>query len=265
MSIFAKVLSRAAAPGSTLAPLAQPKGSRGIARREEEELAQPLRRREEEEEAQPLRRQEEEEEAQPLRRQEEEEEAQPLRRQEEEEEAQPLRRQEEEEELAQPLRRQEEEEAQALRRQAEGVEEEEEALQTIRRAVPGGDESLEPDDAPTPEDTAMEPELPDMQALRREAAPQWGGASVPAEPFALAPNGPETPFDNLPPAPAFEPPAGPPLPSSASRFDPSRQRPTVTIDQIDVVIHEDAGQAGPSASPAADLGRTLRARYLGGL
>jgi hypothetical protein len=43
------------------------------------------------------------------------------------------------------------------------------------------------------------------------------------------------------------------------------ERPRVTIDQIDVVIHEDAVPATARTSTEADLGRAMKAKYLGGL
>jgi hypothetical protein len=43
------------------------------------------------------------------------------------------------------------------------------------------------------------------------------------------------------------------------------ERPRVIIDQIDVVIHEDAAAATAPASSTADLGRAVKAKYLGGL
>ena len=72
MSLFSKVIARAAIPGQPSIPKAQPKGAALTLRREasDEEMAEPLRR--EEEEMQPLRRtaaKEEEDTAQALRRQ----------------------------------------------------------------------------------------------------------------------------------------------------------------------------------------------------
>ena len=272
MSFFAKILSRAATPGFPQAPLAYPKGSSVLDRLDagEEELAQPLRRQqEEEEEIQTLRRQEEgEEEVQTLHRQEEEEEIQPLRRRAEEEEVQTSRRQEEE---VQPLRRQEEEEEiQPLLRQ------EEEEASPLRRVTPPEAEGLSAENSPQPDESASEPEMSAMQALRREATPTMPGmgtAALGTDSFTAPPPAPATPGLD---APGIQHPAShdmrtleaiaqdnfipaPHLTASASN------RPRVIIDQIDVVIHEDTAAAAAPASSTADLGRAVKAKYLGGL
>ncbi|MEP3846884.1 MAG: hypothetical protein ABJM43_16225 [Paracoccaceae bacterium] len=177
MSLFSKVIARAAIPGQPSIPTAQPKGAALTLRRAEadEEMAEPLRRQEDEMQtlrrtaskeedttAQALRRQEtDEEEMQPLRRaemSEEAEDAQALRRQDDnEEEMQRLRRSELDEEDAQPVRRTElaDEEAQALRRQ-----EEEEDAQPMRRTETGE----EPEDAQA---LRRQEEEEEMQPLRR--------------------------------------------------------------------------------------------------
>jgi hypothetical protein len=229
----------------------------------EEELAQPLRRQqEEEEEIQPLRRQEEEE-----------EEVQPLRRQEEEEEEiQPLRRQAEEKEEIQPLRRQaeEEEEVQTLHRQ----EEEEEETSPLRRVTPPEAEGLNAENSPQPDESASEPEPSAMMALRREATksmPGMGSAAVGTDSFTVTPPALAIPGLDAPgmqdPASHDRPTSEPiaqdsffPAPSKAAM---ASERPRVIIDQIDVVIHEDAATA--PASSTADLGRAVKAKYLGGL
>lgn len=304
MSLFGKILNRAAVPGIAAPAPAWPKGAAMPARRqvpqEDEEanplrraaLAPPLRRQEEgEEAAQPLRRQEEEEEAaQPLHRQEEEEETQPLRRQQEEEEAaQPLRRQEEEEEMAQPLRRQEEEEevaAQTLRRQQEEEEEaaaqplrrqeeEEETAQTLRRQEEE-EEAAQPlyraadpmiavpaEPLPATEDGPQE-DLPDMQALRRDAG---GSVGLPAG-AAHEAGAVDAPMMDMPQS---VPPDGSdwspssPTPAPTQAPDAASERPRVTIDQIDVVIQDDAA-AKPATGPSLnDLSRRFNALYLRGL
>lgn len=273
MSFFGTILNRAAVPGGNRTVAAVPKGMAFPLRRAEEDEpeAQPLRRAEpeteedlqtlrraeveEEEEAQALRRQDRDELAEPLRRAEDEEEAaqalrraedegkqvETLRRAEEEEEASPLRRAEEEEEDAQPLRRADEEEpdeAQALRRQGE----EEEDLQTLRRAG------------------TMEEEMPDepslAQALRRDVSgPAGPGAEAGAETRSAGIAVSDAPFLPEPAEQAFRP--APP---------PFSDRPRVTIDQIDVVIHEDAPKGGGGSDRGfADLRRRMRTTYLRGL
>ena len=217
---------------------------------------QTLRRQAEEEEepAQALRRQseEEEEEMQTLRRQAEEEEepVQALRRQEQEEEepAQALRRQEqeEEEESLQTLRRQTEEEEeeplQTLRRQSE---EEEEEMQALRRAA-AGPESLEPDKVPIPEETRDEAEPPTVTALHREAltTANSGMNDFAHGDFGLIDSGigihaGVTGLD-----------------STGDGFN----RPSVQIDQLDVLIHEPAKTGDSSRS--VDRSRSIRTRYL---
>jgi hypothetical protein len=146
---------------------------------------------------------------------------------------------EEEEEVAQPLypagdEVEVEEEAQALRRQDEEQPEEKE-LQAMRRAG------------------ALEEEIPEeprtAHALRREfPAPQWVGV----EPGAAV----HTPVVDAPFAPEPESPRVPPPP-------PGIEPPRVTIDQIDVVIHDDAPAPGTNADRgSADLGRRMRTNYL---
>ncbi len=228
MSLFGKILNRAAVPGTPAPAPAWPKGT-----------AMPLRRQEtDEERVSPLRppprtgavqRQEEEEAAQTLHRQDEEEEAQPLRRQDEDEEARTLRRQEE----------QEDQEMQALRRAGDPM-----------ASVPA-----EP--LPASED-GPEEELPDMRALRREA---------PA-PLSVANGAPGTepaPDRGPPPADIPAPPFATPPDAAWAPSAAAPERPRVTIDQIDVVIHEDAPGAAASGPTLADLSRRMNALYLRGL
>jgi len=221
---------------------------------EEEEALQTVRRAEgedeDEERAQALRRQEEEEEAlQTVRRSEQadEEQARALRRQEEEEEEEALqtvRRAEEEEEAAQPLRRdaggqekdqeqaQAQAQAQAIRRQ-----EEEEDLQAVRRMT-GDPASLDPDNSPFPEEMRDEPEPSALMALRREVA---------APPAATMPT---RPFD-----PGWSDGEGL-SPTAGDSF----ARPSVHIDQLDVLIEEPSGAASGAGAP--DRSRAIRTRYL---
>lgn len=212
---------------------------------EEEEPAQALRRQqEEEEELQTLRRAspEEEEQAQPVRRQEEEEEMQALHRvtQDEEEPVQALRR-EEEEQTAQPLCRQEdaeEEEVQALRRQEQ---EEEEAAQPLRREA-DSPANLNPENSPFPEEMRDEAELPTVSALRREVSAPPGNAGA---------------LPTLPIDPGMSLGEGLLPPSSA---DDTFTRPSVQIDQLDVLIQEPSTSAATAST--TDRSRAIRARYL---
>ncbi|MEM7505594.1 MAG: hypothetical protein AAF415_02525 [Pseudomonadota bacterium] len=171
-----------------------------------------------------MRRQEEEEELQTLRRQgEEEAEAQPLRRQEEEEALQTVRRKEEEEEL-QTLRRQEEEEAEA---------------QPLRR-MEAAPETLDPESSAMPAEIAQDPEPPIANPLRRDVAPSTPTPTT-AHPIEM----PGLDAGLMGPEPM-------PMPQSF-------ERPSVQIDQIDVMIHE-ADPASRTVQP--DRSRALRARYL---
>jgi hypothetical protein len=269
-------------------------GREGAARRsaglprqehEEEEEVQALRRQErEEEEAEGLQaarlarqatEEGEEEEAQALRRQEREEEepAQPLRRQEQEEEEglqaarlrrQPAEEEEEEEEEAQALLRRQEHEEEALQgerlaRQETGEEEEAE-LQALRRQGPDL-EGLDPETANKPEELAGEPEPPTALAVRRSEA---GPAPVaPVEPGPPPPGGdgrapfagPDAPLggpldlDLTPPGPVVETPP------------PGFTRPSVLIEQLDVLIHEPS-PARPGAGRRQERSRAVRARLL---
>ncbi len=289
MSLFSKVLSRAAVPGVAIGISAAPKGYVPPLRRaeppnedpealtlrrmeEEEEMAQPLHRVEgEEEAAQPLRRAEEEE-AQPLRRVEEEE-AQPLRRAEEEEEAaQPLRRAEEEEELQTLRRTEEEEEAQALHRaEVESGEEEvqalhrveaepEEEVQALRRAEEEEEEEMaQPLRRLDMQDEEMPKEPSPLQTLRRNTE---GQAVVPVTDAGKGGQ------DGAAPVPGFVADLADQgwMPDAPVASLP--ERPKVQIDQIDVVIHEDTPSTTGGASGdglSRDLARRLRSTYLRGL
>lgn len=304
MSLFSKVLSRAAAPGVATGIPAVPKGHVPHLRRaeapkedpeaqtlrrmeEEEEMAQPLRRVDgEEEEAQPLQRAEEEE-AQPLRRAEEEE-AQPLRRAEEEEAGQPLRRVETEEEELQTLRRtEEEEEAQALRRaeieseeeEAQAMhrveaepeeelqalrrteeEEEEEAVQPLRRQEEEEEEELaQPLRRLDTQDEEMPKEPSPLQTLRRNTEGQAVG------PVMDAGMGGQ---DKATPVPGFMADSADQGWTPDAPAAPPPERPRVQIDQVDVVIQEDAPRTtggGSGDGLSRDLARRLRSTYLRGL
>lgn len=262
MNFLSKILTRAAIPGVARAPLARPKGGSWLARLDvgEEDRAQALHRQEDEEELQTLRRQDEEDQdsLQPLRRQEEEEEnLQTLRRQEQEDEEslQPLRRQEEEEEeSAQPLRRQEQEE--------------EESAHALRRVTAPDAQQLTAENSPQPDDLDPEPAMPTLRALHREAlaaGPENTTAGTPA--FVDTTPGQEAPA--LPAAAWTDGSAS--IPEAQDHFIPAprsperaAERPRVVIDQIDVVIHEEAAAMAP-ASPTAALSRALKTKYLRGL
>ncbi len=254
---------------------------------EEEEEVRPLRRQAEEgeeEEARPLRlrreAEEEEEGVQALRRQAaEDEEAQPfrLRRQaEEEEEAQPLRRQEaenEETEEARPARlrreeQEEEEEVQALRRQAEPEEEAVQAWSVQRNARPD-DPDLDPANGPPADLPVTDEDEPNpLMALRREPAMSETGSGMSgAGGYEPAPAGHSPGLDE--PAGAgeaqesFEPHSL--VPGSLSSLVggpgalPAGTGHDVVIEQVDVLIHE---QAAAPAPPFSDRRRIMRARYL---
>lgn len=243
--------------------------ARQTLRRQAEEAAEqdvaPLRRQEgeEEESVAALRRQEEdgEEAVAPLRRQsgdEEEGDVAPLRREaaaEEEPDAAPLRRQEAEEESeARPMRA-------TARRDAVPLED------TGQVAPPRSQAELEPDAEPPIEDMAGEREPSELQALHRDmptgpapaplgpAAPGEPSQSRPADGRSAEPIGYANP--RLPPIGD-----GTPFPPTATESiaveDP---RPTVTIDQLDVVIHEPAAPAERTTSPR-NRDRAIRARYL---
>ncbi len=300
MSLFSKVLSRAAVPGVVIGISAVPKGHVPPLRRaespnegpealtlrrmeEEEEMAQTLHRVEGEEEvAQSLRRAEEdaqplhrveEEEAQPLRRVEEED-AQSLQRAEEEEEAaQPLRRAEEEEEAAQPLHRaEEEEELQTLRR----AEEEEEAQALHRAEVESGEEeaqALHRVEAESEEEEEMVQPLRrlDMQdeEMPKEPSPlQTLRRSTEGQAVAPVTDAGMGGQDGAAPVPGFVADLADQgwMPDAPVASLP--ERPKVQIDQIDVVIHEDTPSTtggGSGDGLSRDLARRLRSTYLRGL
>ena len=244
---------------------AVPAATAGAVRRaysEEDEETQPVRRTagprqgEAEEAARPLRRGAKEDavDARPLLREAEEEDAlQNVRDAANEEEARPLRHgtdASEEDEEAWPLLRREEEELQTLRREAEPEEEE---MQPLRGAAGAPDEeqeealplrraamALSPGDEALPEEMRGEPE-PRLGPLRRtdgSDAPASGAPIPVADPGGWG--GREAPTETL------------------RQGDFSR--PTVQIDQIDVLIHEPAAPGGAGRAP--DRSRAIRARYL---
>jgi len=202
-----------------------------------------------------------------------------------------------EEETMQPLRRagaeaapsEEEEEVQAIRRAEAAPEgEEEEAVQAarfVRRAeeVPLDDtekplrqpfqSDLEPGATPPHPDLANEEEPSDLQALRRDVVPQSPPPGRSERPGHVIDGG-----EGQEPAAPYGPGYGDRFSQSGAAatfqardgqlFEPRRaastgaDRPQVIIDQLDVLIHEQAPSPRAAARPATDQGRMLRARYL---
>ncbi len=162
----------------------------------------------------------------------------------------------------------------AARQTGEVSEEEEETLQASRAPTA---EEMSPENATLPEETAGDPEPPDLRALRHSptaaAAPGVGAvpditpgalaeASESAADGAMPPATGEsaaTPSAWEPPMPFFEPrgiAAGPAEQPSGSR------QPRIQIDQLDVLIHEPSPATSPSPSSGALTRRAVRARYL---
>jgi hypothetical protein len=242
---------------------------------EDQPPAQPLRRQDgdpEEGDTQALHRQADtgqEEEAQPVRRKSgtDEEDALSLRRQEGDEpdeaaDAQALRRETQtgEDDDAQPLRRapvdppEEDSPAQPLRRDASvdagAGQEEDDSAQPVHRAPQG----LDPETAPFPEEMRGEEAARSSRAMRHEApaavAPV-GAASMSGELHA-----PDTLSD---PMPGFDQMPG----DMSDPVSEAFKRPTVNIDQLDVLIHEPGGpHAESSTGLIAARSRAIRARYL---
>jgi len=247
---------------------------------EGEEQVAPLRPQETSEDDQLafVRRQEtaeEDETMAPMRRQavEEEEAVQPLRRQakEEEEPIQAMRRQaqEEEEEAVQPLRRQaKEEEEKPIQAMRAIARQEEVPLEDTGQTVPPPtQESLEPGVVPVNQEFAGEEEPSTLQALHRNSLSM--SAQSPrqaAEPHAA----PEHPSVNRPLPETFSPYSslapdwsdGMGTSTTAPpNFGSDDQRPSVVIDQVDVLIHEAASPVDRSVSRRS-RDRAMRARYL---
>lgn len=284
MSLFNKVLNRAAISGMLTVPIAKPKGGAILNRTsdDEETSVAPMRRMEaeqgENETLQAISRQpEEEEQASPLQRiSDNDETVRSLHRMQEDEEetqVQSLRRQQDEveqEDTAQALRSENEgneEEAQAIHRQASPASDEQD-MQTLRRAVLEPSSDTERLNAMATSENIAEQELPDMQELRRdgqmsfpvvaaESSMSQADDPAPAE-HSLQSEAVPSPFTHNSHTEPF----------TASHNDTS-ERPRVTIDQIDVVIHEDSGSGTQSLSPrsnsSADVSRRMSARYLRGL
>ena len=283
MSLFGRIIARAALPGQPVPPLARPKGMAAPLTRApvpgEDETAAPLARAEGPPDDDPKP-------AAPLRRAAEAGDGvQDLPR---------LRR------AAAPAP--EDDKAQALHRAATDAPSEEPAQPTRRallsrqypvlpsrvsREAPQA-ENLTADNSPPPAAASAEPDNPPAMALRRAAgfAPVAGPRGVPSGPT----------FD--PPRPVASPEVAPAEHSDApphlrQAFEPERpsrsqpepdwptyerrrehrtdqpqqmqsERPRVVIEQIEVAI-TDIGSAGRGqADFAATLSRALRSRYLGG-
>lgn len=302
MSLFGRIIARAALPGQPVPPLALPKGmtmARAPAQMpDEDETAAPLARAaapaEDQDKLAPLRREaagDAMEDLPRLRRA-----ADPKAEGEDEpqDKAAPLRRaaeQPSEDEMAQPLQRataetppEPEEKAQPMRRLAAPLHRFPVLPSLISRVAPQA-ETLTADNSPMPANASGEPDNEPAMALRRDAglpgaAP--GFSAVPTGP-AFDPPPPATPaefapevFADAPPhlRQAFEPerPAYPQPQPDWPTFEPAAQRPQpqtterprVVIEQIDVAI-TDSGSAGHGqADFAATLTRALRSRYLGG-
>lgn len=255
----------------SLAPIRQ-FSARSPIRREEDESEEVSRQEiAEDPEVQRQANTEGEEEVAPLRRQEggEEEEIAPLRRQEgEEEEIAPLRRQEGEEEEVSPLRRQEVEEDPEARPRRIIARQEEIPLEEGGQAVAPLAQGESGSDAESPsQELAGEQEPTDLQALRRDL-PQPAAPSMPTQADQGA--GRENQTAERPFAQAVEflhPQAPTPGEESAipqivpANTGGAETRPTVVIDQLDVLIQEPAAPADRNP-PRPGRERALRARYL---
>jgi hypothetical protein len=189
---------------------------------------------------------------------------------------------EEEDELAQTVRRA------AQPGREKGDEDMAQAARAIRRAeevpIEEGDkplrqpfqQDLSPGAAPLPPEMANEEEPPAMQALRRDVA-AFAPSALPALPNdgAEAPPAAADAYADPRQAIAGEswmdlPFGSPHFPGDGGNFHKLpgragdgafRDAPTVTIDQVDVIIHEPP-PAPASARPAFDQSRAMRARYL---
>lgn len=291
MSLYTRILRRAAVAAAPPTVQAWPKGSivpdrrpeldegpsgalprfptPALARRsEDEDLGAPVHRSDDEDatgtagpgqEEDALRPQREEEEEVPRLRRAVERAREPERPADDAFEARTVRREAPEEDAVEPLRRApESDEVEALRRSGVDEEEEEDArvARALRRsgaATPWGAAPV--DAAPAPFD-APEDELPDLRALRREvgatvAGPHGGMAAAGPPDAGAVVAGPFGPA-------AFEPPNAAETPAAPLAWE----RPRVTIDQIDVVIHDAAPATSRAAPSLSDLSRRMRSLYL---
>lgn len=303
MSLFARILSRAAVPGQPALPLARPKGRLGGLSR----LAEP---EPDEEDLSPLYRaamaDKEEEEIQTLRRAAAEEEEEPAQRapadEEEEDPARAARRlprpasaEEEDEEPAQAIRRadppEEEEPARTLRRAVSPAEEEDEP---VARSLPPREEDEDkalplrpllrraPPKPGEPEEEPLARLAPDADQLDPRTGPRPAWLSAEPEPDPLLTlrraeaAGPTATGTGWPAAAGEIAAAAPPVwpgedgPMIGPAIGPGpmaaerAERPRVVIDRIDVTIHEPAGGSG-GTDLASGLARAMRSRYLGGM
>lgn len=195
----------------------------------------------------------------------------------EQETAAPVRRSEPADEDAQPLRRLEPAEEESEIRTARGGEETEDATRAGRthrtRAARVGDAPIDPGREPSPpmDELANEPAPPVVNARRSDGAPhsRSGGALIGSpDGGEHRNNGSGSPALDIGVAPALTPPSwntaeGLHVPggsTSTSAFgsgDPAR----VTIEQVDVTIHEPTQASRQSSSPFDDRARRIRARF----
>ena len=285
MSVLERSLARALGAGT---PMVRPKPG-AITRREAGE-AGTLRRTGDEDEARTLRRTEDEqEEARTLRRRETNEDGAALARRRTEDEGEgevQARRQEDgnedEEQDAQALRREEgDDDVQTLRRMEEdgeevqarrAAEDEDEPVRPLLRRAGEGEESedelqpmpreLDPEHAPPGSELVDAEAPPELRARRAEAPDSALAPSEPAAPSARGVADARTGYGNPVTLDASEPAEVAP-PVSVAGQPPNR--PHVSIDQIDVVIHEDGGSSGRADGTPTDFARAVRARYLRGL
>ena len=135
---------------------------------------------------------------------------------------------------------------------------EEEDVQTLRLAPLDESMVAEPADAlPAPEDGPQD-ELPDIRALHRDALPATAVPPAQAEPgYPGESANPESSsqFDQVP----FLP---PPRPGLSAASPANAERPRVTIDQIDVVIHEEAAGKPAASNSSLAMARRMSTRYL---
>jgi hypothetical protein len=146
----------------------------------------------------------------------------------------------------------------------------------IRRAEIAGDEEVAGlDEGEPPEELANEPPPSDARAQRRDTEGTGSLTAAAVGHDALGGDGHSTRAVSEPAseivAIAAAPPAwaeagvgpiGDPLePGPASVTAPSVPRPEVTIEQVDVTIHEPGSTGGARVSPFQDRARLIRARF----
>lgn len=143
-----------------------------------------------------------------------------------------------------------------------------------RRAAAPDPATLSPEDEQVPKALAHEPPPRDLRALRRDAAPPAAPAAAPAAapmppggadaPFPVTP-GPQTTAETgpAPSSPSMTAPALPPFLEGPLTPQAVTERPSVVIEQVEVLIHEPAAPARRMGG--ADRSRLVRARYLGRL